>query len=74
MRPDVLSPVEAAVMAALLHVYDRAGRATIREVADAAHRSQSVTFHALQRLEARGLVATSPRGGLRPLVAIGTLA
>jgi hypothetical protein len=70
---DVLPAHEARVLAALLHVYARDGRATVRTVARAAGRSVGPTHKYLARLADRGLVAgigdgVVRTGALRPLV------
>jgi DNA-binding MarR family transcriptional regulator len=64
------SPAQTHVLMALLRVYDRHGRATIRDVADEAGLSLSRTHSALGRLKLAGFVAWEPgrAGTLRPLV------
>lgn len=58
------------VLAALLHVQERDGRATVRSVADVAGRSQSTTHGHLVELRELGLVswAEGTRGTLRSCV------
>jgi hypothetical protein len=59
------------VLAALIRVHARDGRATIRAVADAAGMEKGWVHHRLQELAGEGLVASEPglTGTLRPLVA-----
>lgn len=64
------TPAQTHTLMALLRVYERDGRATVRSVAAEAHRSVGSTHSALRRLAAAGFVDWSPgcRGTLRPLV------
>ena len=57
------------VFAAVLEVYARDGRATVRSVAREAGVSKSTAHHHLRRLHAEGLVSYTPgcQGTLRPL-------
>lgn len=67
---DVLSPARTRVLLALIRVYQRDGRATVRGVADEAgvHLSTAYT-HLCSLLEAGLLARVSKTGGtLRPLV------
>lgn len=67
---DVLRDSTARTLAALIRVYARDGRATVRSVADESGLKSSVTHKNLHRLEALDLVrGVSIQGGLRPAVA-----
>lgn len=63
------SPVQTIVLRALLDVHAREGRATVRDVADEAHRSLQSTHQALRALRRGGWVTWDPdtAGTLRPL-------
>lgn len=68
---DRLPATDAAVLMALIRVYARDGRATVRSVAEEAHRSVQVIHGRLGSLSERGLVAGTgdgTTGALRPLV------
>lgn len=68
------SRAEHDVLAALVVVHHRDGRATVRTVATEAHRVPSTVHVALARLRWRGLVRWNGPGSLRPspdLVVIG---
>lgn len=62
----------AAVMVAAVGVYDREGRATVRQVAGAAGVGVFQTHRALRALRGLGLVdwADGCRGSLRPTVGV----
>lgn len=62
----------AAVMVAVVAVYDREGRATVRGVAEVAGVGVSQTFAALRVLRGLGLVDWTDgcSGTLRPMVAV----
>lgn len=66
---DVLPAAQARTLTALIRVYNRDGRATMRTVAAEADRNVSVVFGDLQRLRRAGLVAWTDgeTGTLRPL-------
>lgn len=68
---DVISPARTRVLLALINVYQRDGRATVREVAEAADKSPSTAYTMLLRLRDMGLVYWQPEhaGTLRPAVA-----
>ena len=74
MRPsigDAVSPALTRVLLALLAVYARDGRATVRDVrTEAGHRSTAHTHKMLVELARRGLVTwdAGKDGTLRPLV------
>ena len=63
---------ELDVLTALIAVYDRDRRATVRSVAAEAGMSTTTTFARLRRLRRLNLATWSPsrRGTLRPLVSI----
>jgi hypothetical protein len=66
----VIGVGDTRVLLALVRVYERDGRATVRAVAELAHYSLDTTnrrLHNLADLELAGGVGT--RGALRPLVA-----
>lgn len=67
---QIPSSAETRVLAALVDVYERDGRATVRAVAARANRSISPTHAALSRLRSKGWVSWSSNrdGTLRPLV------
>lgn len=69
-RHAVIPPGALRVLLALLRVYDRDGRATVRTVAAEADRQISTTWAHLERLAIDGLVTSEPgtHGTLRPLV------
>lgn len=76
-RPQGVEDLTSAallVLLALVDVYEREGRATVRRVAAAAGRSVGVTHGHLCTLRDAGLVEWEPRhfGTLRPLVRRGT--
>jgi DNA-binding IclR family transcriptional regulator len=74
----VLSARHTRVLLAVIDVWERAGRCTVREVTEAAGYTSTGTVHpTLVALAAMGLVAWQPntRGTLRPLVQLrGTCA
>ena len=65
-----VGPVETRVLLALVRVYARDGRATVRSVAKAANRSLQPTHVTLRQLRELGLVAFEEglASTLRPLV------
>ncbi len=63
--PDV-SPAPTAVLMAVLRVYARDGRATIRSVAQEAGRNPSTTYAHLRTLRRARLVDWADGGTLRP--------
>lgn len=70
---DAVPPAETRTLLALLDVYRRDGRATVRSVAAAAGLSSISTIHGnLAALADRGLVASerARSGTLRPLVEV----
>lgn len=67
----MISPARTRVMLALLAVYARDGRATVRSVAAEDGRATTTTYWHLFALADEGLVGgigTDKRGALRPLV------
>ncbi len=67
---DRASQAETRIMLALLRVHGQNGRATVRDVAEAADRAIGTTYRHLCALARRGLVTREPgsRGTLRPTV------
>lgn len=67
-----MTPARLRVLHALIAVWERDGRATVRSVADEAGRSLSVTWTHLLRLRLAGLADWWPdhEGTLRPTVRI----
>lgn len=71
LEVEAVTPPELRVLIALLKVYERDGRATVRSVAQAAGlRGPGSTLGHLRRLRLRGLVAWEDgrTGTLRPAV------
>jgi predicted transcriptional regulator len=67
-RTDVIPPESTEVLLALLAVWRRDGRATVRAVAHEAGRGVMATHTQLRCLDEAGLVAMGEAGALRPLV------
>ena len=69
---DQLLPHQALVLAALLRVHQRDGRATVRSVAAEAGRTVSTAFKTLNELRQLGLCAWEhgTQGTIRPSVAV----
>lgn len=65
---DIVSPARTRVLLALIAVYQRDGRATVRDVAEAADKSPSTTYTMLLGLRDAGFIEWTPRhsGTLRP--------
>lgn len=71
MPPGAVTPSATRLLLAMVRVYDRQGRCTIREVvAEAGYASIGSTHKYLRELRAAGLVAWDDgrTGTLRPLV------
>jgi predicted transcriptional regulator len=66
---EAISPALTNVYVALIHVFERDGRVTVRTVAEAAERGVSATHKALERLRDAGLIdwEQGRSGTLRPV-------
>lgn len=68
---EIVDTPRTRVLLAAVAIYQRQGRVTIREIAEAVDRAPSVVLTHLRVLRAAGLVTWAPghaRGTLRPLV------
>lgn len=75
--PDLVSPVDAQVLAAAMRLHAAVGRVTIRDIANEIGGAPIGAVHnALYRLQRRGLVDWQPfkAGTLRPTVRIVAVA
>lgn len=75
LHPEPLTAANLRVLCALVRVYERDRRATVRDVTEEARlRSFSTTHHHLRMLQAAGFVDWEPNryGTLRPLLVYAT--